>query len=180
MPKDRARFCEGVKSLRDYSHIHLGALGLQTDFPELTDCPNFHTIMAPVYVPFDLPVTPEFKPHIPLRLGFFGQYRREKNLDFFLKAFIKAHFTNAVELVVQGATVTQADSDDFERLKKSMKSREIFVSFIKTFWGLSGRKSLWILMCYCCLMAQNDIVINQALCFLLLLDIISLFYSLQK
>ena len=63
MPKDRERFCDGVKSLRAYSNIHLGALGLQTSFPELSDCPNFHTVMAPVYIPFDLPVTPEFHVH---------------------------------------------------------------------------------------------------------------------
>ena len=118
MPKDRKRFCDGVQSLKNYSYVHLGALGLQTDFPELKDCPNFHTIMAPVYIPFDLPITPEFHVHDPLRLGFFGQYRREKNLDFFLQAFVKAKFTHPVTLTVQGATVTQADSDDFERLKK--------------------------------------------------------------
>lgn len=117
MPKDRQRFCDGVKSLKEYPNVHLGALGLQTEFPELADCPNFHTIMAPVYVPFDLPVTPEFHVHDPLRLGFFGQYRREKNLDFFLQAFVKAKFTTPVTLTVQGATVTQVDSDDFERLR---------------------------------------------------------------
>lgn len=117
MPKDRQRFCDGVKSLKEYPNVHLGALGLQTEFPELADCPNFHTIMAPVYVPFDLPVTPEFHVHDPLRLGFFGQYRREKNLDFFLQAFVKAKFTTPVTLTVQGATATQVDNDDFERLR---------------------------------------------------------------
>ena len=122
MPKDRQRFCDGVRSLREYPKVHLGALGLQTDFPELTDCPHFHTIMAPVYVPFDLPVTPEFHIHTPLRLGFFGQYRREKNLDFFLQAFVKAKFTTPVTLTVQGATATQADSDDFERLRNEYAS----------------------------------------------------------
>lgn len=116
MPKDRQRFGDGVKSLKEYPNVHLGALGLQTEFPELADCPNFHTIMAPVYIPFDLPVTPEFHVHDPLRLGFFGQYRREKNLDFFLQAFVKANFTTPVTLTVQGATATQVDSDDFERL----------------------------------------------------------------
>lgn len=122
MPKDRRRFCDGVKSLKRYPNIHLGALGLQTEFPELDKCPNFHTIMAPVYVPFDLPVTPEFHIHTPLRLGFFGQYRREKNLDFFLQAFVKAKFTTPVTLTVQGATATQADSDDFERLRNEYAS----------------------------------------------------------
>ena len=59
MPADRQRFVEGVRSLKMYKNIHLGALGLQTEFPELKECPNFHVILAPVYVPFDLPVQPE-------------------------------------------------------------------------------------------------------------------------
>ena len=142
MPKDRERFCDGVKSLRSYSNIHLGALGLQTLFPELADCPNFHTVMAPVYVPFDLPVTPEFHVHDPLRLGFFGQYRREKNLDFFLQAFVKATFTNPVELVVQGATVTQADSDDFERLRREYASHDNIRFLHKNLLGIEWQKEL--------------------------------------
>lgn len=142
MPKDRERFCDGVKSLRAYSNIHLGALGLQTSFPELVDCPNFHTVMAPVYIPFDLPVTPEFHVHEPLRLGFFGQYRREKNLDFFLQAFIKATFTNPVVLTVQGATVTQADSDDFERLKREYASHDNIRFLHKNLLGIEWQREL--------------------------------------
>ena len=37
MPKDRQRFGDGVKSLKEYPNVHLGALGLQTEFPELAD-----------------------------------------------------------------------------------------------------------------------------------------------
>lgn len=142
MPKDRARFCDGVKGLKPYKNIHLGALGLQTDFPELTDCPNFHTIMAPVYVPFDLSVTPEFKPHTPLRLGFFGQYRREKNLDFFLQAFVKAKFTTQVELVVQGATPTPEDSADFERLRKEYEGYTNIHFLHKNLLGIEWQKEI--------------------------------------
>lgn len=142
MPKDRERFCNGVKSLRRFSNIHLGALGLQTSFPELTDCPNFHTVMAPVYIPFDLSVTPEFHVHNPLRLGFFGQYRREKNLDFFLQAFVKATFTNPVELVVQGATVKWEDSDDFERLRKEYASYDNIRFLHKNLLGIEWQKEL--------------------------------------
>ncbi len=118
MPSDRQHFVDGVKSLKQYKNVHIGALGMQTEFPELADCPNFHTILPPVYIPMDLQVKPEFEFHEPLRLGFFGQYRREKNLEFFLQAFTQAKFSADVELLVQGATVTQVDSDDFERLAK--------------------------------------------------------------
>lgn len=142
MPKDRKRFCDGVRSLRKYFKIHLGALGLQTDFPELKDCPNFHTVIAPVYVPFDLPVTPEFHVHHPLRLGFFGQYRKEKHLDFFLQAFTKAQFTESVVLKVQGATVTQADSDDFDRLQREYEDYNNIQFLHKNLLGMEWQQEI--------------------------------------
>lgn len=142
MPKDRQRFCDGVKGLKAYKNIHLGALGLQTEFPELADCPNFHVIMGPVYIPFDLPVTPDFHIHDPLRLGFFGQYRREKNLDFFLQAFVKANFTQPVELIVQGATATQEDSDDFERLRKEYEKYTNIHFLHKNLLGIEWQKAI--------------------------------------
>ena len=142
MPKDRQRFCDGVKSLKEYPNVHLGALGLQTEFPELSDCPNFHTIMAPVYIPFDLPVTPEFHVHDPLRLGFFGQYRREKNLDFFLQAFVKANFTTPVTLTVQGATATQVDSGDFERLRNEYANYKNIHFLHKNLLGIEWQQEI--------------------------------------
>ena len=142
MPKDRQRFGDGVKSLKEYPNVHLGALGLQTEFPELADCPNFHTIIAPVYIPFDLPVTPEFHVHDPLRLGFFGQYRREKNLDFFLQAFVKANFTTPVTLTVQGATATPVDSDDFERLRNEYANYKNIHFLHKNLLGIEWQQEI--------------------------------------
>ena len=142
MPADRQRFVEGVRSLKMYKNIHLGALGLQTEFPELKECPNFHVILAPVYVPFDLPVTPEFVVHEPLRLGFFGQYRREKNLEFFLQAFTMARFTQPVQLTVQGATVTKEDSEDFERLATKYAAQKNIIFVHKNLLGLAWQKAL--------------------------------------
>jgi glycosyltransferase involved in cell wall biosynthesis len=142
MPSDRKHFVDGVKSLKEFKNIHIGALGMQTKFPELAEYPNFHTILPPVYVPMDLKVTPEFNFHNPLRLGFFGQYRKEKNLEFFLQAFVQANFTKTVHLTVQGATVTQADSDDFERLTKKYAG-ESSISFLhKNLLGIEWQKAL--------------------------------------
>lgn len=142
MPSDRQNFVEGVKSLKQFKNIHVAALGMQTEFPELIDCPNFHTIFPPVYVPMDLDVKPEFNFHEPLRLGFFGQYRKEKNLEFFLEAFTKAKFTAPVELLVQGATVTQIDSDDFERLAKKYASVSNIKFLHKNLLGLEWQEKL--------------------------------------
>ena len=80
--------------------------------------------------------------HEPLRLGFFGQYRKEKNLEFFLEAFTKAHFTQSVELLVQGATVTQVDSDDFERLAKKYANCKGIKFLHKNLLGLEWQREL--------------------------------------
>lgn len=142
MPSDRKRFVDGVRSLKQYRNVHVAALGMQTEFPELSDCHNFHTILPPVYIPMDLGVKPEFEFHEPLRLGFFGQYRKEKNLEFFLEAFTKAKFTEQVELLVQGATVTQADSDDFERLAKKYADCKAMKFLHKNLLGIEWQKEL--------------------------------------
>jgi len=142
MPQDRERFVQGVRGLKPYPRIHLGALGLQTEFPELVDCPNFHVVYGPVYLPLELGITPQFQMHSPLRLGFFGQYRREKNLDFFLQAFARANFRQPVHLLVQGATTTQADSDDFERLAKEYGGREDIDFLHKNLLGAEWQRTL--------------------------------------
>lgn len=142
MPSDRKNFVDGVRSLKQYANVHIAALGMQTEFPELADCKNFHTILPPVYIPMDLGVKPEFNFHEPLRLGFFGQYRKEKNLEFFLEAFTKAQFTSPVELLVQGATVTQADADDFERLAKKYSDFQGIKFLHKNLLGIEWQKEL--------------------------------------
>lgn len=142
MPSDRKKFAEGVQSLKECKNIHLGALGMQKDFLELADCANFHTILPPVYIPFDLRVEPKFEIHNPLRLGFFGQYRREKNLEFFLEAFIKGTFSTPVLLTVQGATVTQADSEDFRRIAQKYAKYDNIVFVHKNLLGIEWQKAL--------------------------------------
>jgi glycosyltransferase involved in cell wall biosynthesis len=47
-------------------------------------------------------------------VGFFGQFRREKNLGFFLEAFTQANFSTPVKLIVQGATTRVEDAEAFE------------------------------------------------------------------
>lgn len=117
-PKDRKVIIDLVRDLKQYSAIHIAILGMQDDFTEVADCLNFHTILPTVYKPMYLNKEPEFTMHKPLKLGFLGQYRIEKNVDFFLDAFKMIEFKYPVELLVQGATVTTADGEDFERVMK--------------------------------------------------------------
>ena len=50
--------------------------------------------------------------------AFFGQYRREKNLDGFLTVFCSSQFSQPVKLFVQGATVLPEDAADFKRIQQ--------------------------------------------------------------
>lgn len=119
-PKERNSFLNAVKACQEYNNIHFAVLTLRNDFADTT-MKNLHLLEPPVYTPRDLPVKPKFEVHEPLRLGFFGQYRKEKNLEFFLEAFKKAKFTIPVEMLVQGATAKPEDGEDFLRLAQKYK-----------------------------------------------------------
>lgn len=76
------------------------------------------TIKPPTYLPRDmaLPVPRAVQPDSPLTLGFFGQYRREKNLEAFLELFLACKLDRPVQLIIQGSTVQPEDRDDFDRI----------------------------------------------------------------
>lgn len=80
--------------------------------------PNVHYIYPPNYIPRDIQTTSPTKPPEVLKLGFFGQYRKEKNLDGFLDQLIQCNFQYSFKLIVQGATTTPQDAEDFERIIK--------------------------------------------------------------
>ena len=54
----------------------------------------------------------------PIKLGFFGQFRKEKNIERFIDAFISLNYDDSVQLVVQGATVKPEDGELFESIIK--------------------------------------------------------------
>ena len=54
----------------------------------------------------------------PIKLGFFGQFRKEKNIERFIDAFISLNYDDSVQLVVQGATVKPEDGALFESIIK--------------------------------------------------------------
>lgn len=78
---------------------------------------NIFTIYPPTYTARDLD-TNSLIPSFPnsLRIGFFGQYRREKNLRGLLEVYLKGQYTRQVELIVQGSTMHAEDAEDFEAI----------------------------------------------------------------
>ncbi|MBQ4403189.1 MAG: glycosyltransferase [Selenomonadaceae bacterium] len=80
---------------------------------------NIFTIYPPTYTARDLQCVmrnAQCAMNAPLKIGFFGQYRREKNLRGLLEVYLKGNYTRRVELQVQGSTMHAEDSDDFEKI----------------------------------------------------------------
>lgn len=112
---ERQRFELQAKHCEPYKNIHLKVLTFRDEYKDGKK-PNISAVVPPVYEPKE-GVEPSNE-NRPLTIGFFGQFRKEKQLNQFLDAFIEAKFDVPVNLLVQGATVTQEDSDLFESMIK--------------------------------------------------------------
>lgn len=119
-PHEKANFVKQARKCLPYKNIHLKVITLRNDFKN-DGLSNVDLIAPPVFKPLDLPIDKELTYKEPLTLGFFGQYRREKNVRFFLDAFKKAKFTIPVKLIMQGATARTEDSEEFEKIISEYK-----------------------------------------------------------
>ena len=78
----------------------------------------------------------------PLRLGFFGQYRREKQLERFLDAFLQCNLSQPCELIVQGATMRLEDTEDFKRIQEKYKEYKQLSFIHKGLFGVEWQKAI--------------------------------------
>lgn len=140
-PGEKDKFINAAEKCREFKNIHFVVLTLRDDFSK-TSLPNLHLLLPPAYTPRDLHVKPQFAVHEPLRLGFFGQYRREKNLEFFLQAFKEAKFQIPVRLIIQGATAKPEDGADFDRLADAYKDLKNVTFWHKSLIGAEWQKAL--------------------------------------
>lgn len=114
-PHEKGNFVKQAKRTEKYANIKLKVITLRNDFAE-DNLHNVDLIYPPVYKPMDFEPDKNLTSHTPLILGFYGQYRREKNIRFFLDAFKQAKFSVPVKLICQGATAMLEDSDEFEKI----------------------------------------------------------------
>lgn len=117
-PKEASHFFREVEKLLPYPQIQMVVLTFGDNIFGKS-YPNVHCINPPTYIPRDIKYRSEqveVSSKRPLRLGFFGQYRREKKLDAFLDAFTEGEYQVPVELLVQGATNNPTDAEDFQRI----------------------------------------------------------------
>ncbi|MBE8954850.1 MAG: glycosyltransferase [Quinella sp. 2Q5] len=135
-PTEAPKFLAAADNLRGNKNIKPVVLTFgDSIFGERRE--NIFTICPPTYTARDLQVTPKISAAGEvLKVGFFGQYRREKNLRGLLEVFLRGNYTRRVELQVQGSTMHAEDSDDFEDIIANYRDER--VSFLHK--GLIGEQ----------------------------------------
>ena len=119
-PDEKEDFVKQARRVEQYGNIHLHIISLRDDISDV-GLHNVDVVAPPVFAPVFFDVTSVSRQPGPIRLGFFGQFRKEKQLDPFLQVFTKADFSESVELVVQGSTPTVEDTIAFEELMAKYK-----------------------------------------------------------
>lgn len=140
-PHEKANFVKYAKKCEKYKNIHLKVITLRDDF--INDhLKNVDLIEPPVFKPVNLKADEYNNQKKELILGFFGQYRREKNVRFFLDAFKKAKFSIPVKLIMQGATARTEDSVEFEKIINEYKNIENIEFWHKNLIGEEWERAL--------------------------------------
>lgn len=140
-PHEQPKFEKQARKAEQYSHIHLKVITLRNDFTQ-SSLTNLDLIPPPVFTPKDIPVQKKLQFNPPVKIGFFGQFRKEKNLNFFLEAFTRTNFTVPVELIVQGATATPEDGKIFDELAKEYSHFSNIKFLHKNLIGIEWQKAL--------------------------------------
>lgn len=140
-PKEQPKFEKQARKVERYQQIHLKVITLRNDF-ENSGLKNVDLIAPPVFKPWELSVNKKLSFTPPIKIGFFGQFRKEKNLGFFLEAFTKAKFSVPVELIVQGATAKPEDGELFEQFAREYKDYANITFWHKNLIGVEWQKAL--------------------------------------
>lgn len=140
-PHEQPKFEKQAKRCLAIKNIHLKVISLRNDFVN-AGLSNVEVIVPPVFKPMDLHCEAELFLHKPIRIGFFGQFRKEKNLPFFLEAFVKANFKEPVELIVQGATAKPEDGELFERIAEKYAHYPNIIFWHKNLIGQEWQQAL--------------------------------------
>lgn len=141
------RFIKQAHRVKAYKNVYLDVISLRHDMLR-PDLPRVRKILPPVFLPsselsgeqqnitvqsavseqgLERVNSSESKTtndaanqsvNKPIKLGFFGQFRKEKNIERFIDAFVSLNYDNSVQLVVQGATVKPEDGELFESIIK--------------------------------------------------------------
>ena len=114
------RFIKQAHRANAYKNVYLDVISLRDDMLR-PDLPRVRKILPPVFLPSSELNGEQgncVTTNKPIKLGFFGQFRKEKNIERFIDAFVSLNYDDSVQLVVQGATVKPEDGALFESIIK--------------------------------------------------------------
>lgn len=128
-PGEAPHFFRAAESLLPYKNVHLVVLNFADNVLGRV-MPNVHPLRPPTYTPRDIAWSPERDGRKRLldfadgkvdvlKLGFLGQYRREKRLGDFLRVFTAGSYNRPVKLIVQGSTMDPRDGESFEHIAQT-------------------------------------------------------------
>jgi glycosyltransferase involved in cell wall biosynthesis len=140
-PKEAVRLQAETKKFLARPNIRVGVQTFAKEKLEL-DGPNISIYSPPNYIPRDIDPAAQQAQDGILRLGFFGQYRREKKLDAFLEVYKTCAFNRPVRLIVQGATQTPVDAEDFDRIIKKYEGADGLEFWHRALIGVDWQKGL--------------------------------------
>lgn len=120
-PKNISGLIQLAKSCQKYPNIHLNLLTLK-HYDELELWSNVNQIPPQIFTPSSAKPPQRITRHSPLRLGFFGWYRKEKNIDLLLDVFSRANFKVPARFIVQAVAQGKEDNEALNRLIKKYES----------------------------------------------------------
>lgn len=123
-PQEKPKFLMQASKCLSYKNIKLKITTLRDDFGS-DRLPNMDLILPPVVVPPGMVVNSNLKDSLPLKIGFFGHYRKgEKDLNGILQAFHDAKLNKSAELLVQTVASTEEDREDLNVILEKFASVE--------------------------------------------------------
>lgn len=129
-PQEKPKFLKQARRCQSYPNIKLKITTLRNDFKE-DNVPHVELIHPPVLIPQGITVQPNLTYREPVRIGFFGHYRKgEKDVDGIIQAFVSCQLAGRAELVVQAAPTGPDDAADMERIMKKYEHEDA-VRFIQ-------------------------------------------------
>ena len=139
-PNESENFFEQAEKLLPYPNIKLCVLTLDKNFfagkPK-----NIFPTYPPTYTPRDVALF-ERQVEDELQIGFFGQYRREKNLRGLLDVFVNTYYRRKVRLLVQGSTIHAEDAEDFEKIIAQYKNYNDLSFLHKSLIGADWQRAI--------------------------------------
>ncbi len=140
-PKSLRGLIKLTKACQAYSNIHLNLLTLK-HYDELKPFGNVNQIPPQIFTPSYDKHPQKITRHFPFRLGFFGWYRKEKNIDLLLDVFSRAKLKVPAQFIIQAVAQGEEDNEALNRLIKKHEANPNILFLQKMLIGQEWENAL--------------------------------------